>query len=155
MAKSFKQPVVKAEAAKPASEKDFLSFLEEEREEVTVSAPVSEEKGKPSEQAVTNSTDVTSVTDIVLKNEEGKATIAENQDADVRQTFIIGKHYLEQLKNYVHTRRIAGEYEYTQKQALQEALDKLFAGFDLVSRPAHIRQQEENRKQKIRRGKGA
>ncbi|AHJ95297.1 hypothetical protein Hsw_PB0007 (plasmid) [Hymenobacter swuensis DY53] len=47
---------------------------------------------------------------------------------------------------------MSGQYEYTQKQALHDALDKLFDGATIESRPAHIRQQEETRKQRIRRG---
>ncbi|GAB3309852.1 hypothetical protein [Hymenobacter tenuis] len=77
----------------------------------------------------------------------------EAAEVDVRQTFIINEHYLEKLKNYVHSRRATGEYNYTQKQALHEALDKLFAGVSVAERPDHIRKQEEQRKQKIRRGK--
>ncbi|MBX0293193.1 hypothetical protein K3G63_22300 [Hymenobacter sp. HSC-4F20] len=70
----------------------------------------------------------------------------------MRQTFIIGQQYLEQLKDYVHTRRVAGQYEYTQKQALHEALELLFASATIEARPAHIREQEESRRQRIRRG---
>ena len=48
--------------------------------------------------------------------------------AGVRQTFVLSRGHLEQLRDYVHARRVQGEYTYSQKQALQEALDLLFAG---------------------------
>ncbi|HLR01103.1 MAG TPA: hypothetical protein VK102_12100 [Sphingobacterium sp.] len=45
---------------------------------------------------------------------------------DTRQTFILSVKSLEKLKDFVHYRRLQGQTNYTQKQALQEALRLLF-----------------------------
>ena len=72
----------------------------------------------------------------------------------VRQTFVLGRGHLEQLRDYVHARRAQGDYTYSQKQALQEALDLLFAQ-DLPAppRPAKTREQEQQRRQRIQQGR--
>ncbi|WP_303312767.1 hypothetical protein [Hymenobacter sp. BT730] len=154
MAKSFKQLPAKPEAAKRISEKDILDFLEQDRSPVDLQT-VKEKAAQARERikvlnaralASREANDITSVTDVAT------VTNVPEEDIDVRQTFIIGQQYLEQLKDYVHTKRTKGQYEYTQKQALHEALDMLFKGAKIEPRPAHIRQQEESRKQKIRRG---
>ncbi|SNR96514.1 hypothetical protein [Hymenobacter mucosus] len=154
MAKSFKQLAAKPDGQKRTSEKDILDFLEEQDERPVPTAipqhPTTEQKfssaddlGKTKNTSVSSITDDTSVTN---------DTIVTDVESDVRQTFIIGQQYLDRLKDYVHTKRVAGQYEYTQKQALHDALDKLFEGATIEVRPAHIRQQEETRKQRIRRG---
>ncbi|WP_044018009.1 hypothetical protein [Hymenobacter sp. APR13] len=75
-------------------------------------------------------------------------------DSDVRQTFVLSRQYLEKLKNFVHTQRMGGQYDFTQKQALHEALDLLFANAEIEERPLQIRQKEEVRRQQIRKGRG-
>lgn len=77
----------------------------------------------------------------------------QEHDVDVRQTFVLGQEYLERLKNFVHTRRISGQYDFTQKQALHQALNLLFATAQIEERPLQIRQKEELRRQQIRKGK--
>lgn len=74
------------------------------------------------------------------------------QPEAVRQTFVLGRDYLEQLRDYVHARRSQGDYAYSQRQALQEALDLLFAGtLPVPPRPAQVRAQEQAQRQRIRR----
>lgn len=93
----------------------------------------------------------TSITDVT---QEHYATIVTDEhDVDARQTFVLGLRYLEGLKNYVHTQRMNGQYDFTQKQALHQALDLLFATAQIQERPLQIRQKEEVRRQQIRKGK--
>jgi len=74
----------------------------------------------------------------------------------VRQTFVLSRAHLEQLRDYVHARRAQGEYTYSQKQALQEALELLFAGTaPAPPRPAQAREQEQQRRQRIQQGRNA
>jgi predicted ribosome quality control (RQC) complex YloA/Tae2 family protein len=158
MAKSFKQLAAKPEAPKRTSEKDILDFLEQEqpaKAPTPAPTPAVDNTGNTSKPVRS-----TAVSNISNTTANAKADSAErigvtnvtSEDIDVRQTFIVGQHYLDRLKDYVHTKRMSGQYEYTQKQALHDALDKLFEGATIESRPAHIRQQEETRKQRIRRG---
>lgn len=51
-----------------------------------------------------------------------------------RQTFLISKPHLEKLKDLVHTKKLREDYNYTQKQAIEEALDLLFAGIDRIEK---------------------
>ncbi|MCB2411137.1 hypothetical protein [Hymenobacter lucidus] len=167
MAKSFKQLAAKLEAPKRTSEKDILDFLEQDH---PATNRVASSISNTSSSSNTNNTNIasnTNNTEAVDKqsnssntsNTKSLATVVDssvtdvtNEDIDVRQTFILGLQYLDRLKDYVHTKRTGGQYEYTQKQALHDALDRLFEGATIEARPAHIRQQEESRKQKIRRG---
>jgi len=140
MAKSFKQLTPKVELPKRNSEKDILDFLEQEK--------VSANDESMIMQSSTNTSNTSNIdADILAQNDS-----VTGEDVDVRQTFIIGQQYMNRLKDFVHTKRVNGQYEYTQKQALHEALDRLFEGATIEERPAHIRQQEETRKQRIRRG---
>lgn len=72
----------------------------------------------------------------------------------VCQTFVLSCGHLEQLRDYVHARRAQGDYTYSQKQALTEALDLLFAGAaPAPPRPAQTRAQEQERRQRIQLGR--
>ena len=153
MAKSFKQLAPTPTVQKRTSEKDIFDFLEEKpiatpsNQAQDNTSNTSNTKGKASgNKRSINSSAAKSVEDV------SSVTNVTNEEVDVRQTFIIGEQYLNRLKDFVHTKRVAGQYEYTQKQALHEALDRLFEGATIEERPAHIRQQEEARKQRIRRG---
>jgi len=73
--------------------------------------------------------------------------------SDIRQSFIIREDYLDQLKDYVHMRKVQGNIYYTQKQALHESLDLLFKDAKLEKRPEKLRQKEDLRRDKIRQGK--
>ena len=73
---------------------------------------------------------------------------------DVRQTFVLSQGHLEQLRDHVHARRIGGDYNYSQKQALQAALDLLFASTTPVSpRPEQVRELEQQRRERIHQGR--
>jgi hypothetical protein len=71
----------------------------------------------------------------------------------IRQTFMIGDSHLDTLKDLVYTKRKSGEFEYTQKDALHQALDLLFATTKIVKRPEQIRVKEKARSTKIREAK--
>lgn len=144
MAKSFKQlAAAKEEQPKRTSEKDIFDFLEEDRTPVPA--------GKATRNNTSNTAEA-SESKAALAAGPDQAEVLDDEERDLRQTFIIGQSYLERLKDYVHTKRVQGQYEYTQKQALHDALDMLFQGVDIKPRPEHIRKQEDARKQKIRRG---
>lgn len=72
----------------------------------------------------------------------------------VRQTFVVGATYLEQVRDYVHARRSRGEYQYSQRQVLEEALSLFFAGVPPVEpRPDYLREQEQVQRGRIRAGR--
>jgi hypothetical protein len=73
---------------------------------------------------------------------------------DIRQTFVIREDYLEKLKDFVHLKRVTEDSYYTQKEAMQEALDMLFESVDEIpGRPEKIKEREQERASRIRRGK--
>jgi hypothetical protein len=156
MAKSFKQLAPKAEPQKRTSEKDILDFLEQEKTPTEENKPSDPQTGRnignTKKIDVNDNISNTSNTAIAPGAQDNGVTGVIEEDIDVRQTFIIGQQYLNRLKDFVHTKRMSGQYEYTQKQALHDALDRLFEGAVIEERPTHIRQQEETRKQRIRRG---
>lgn len=80
----------------------------------------------------------------------------EEPPKDVRQTFVIREDYLEKLKDYVHMVRITEDSYYTQKDAMHEALDMLFetAG-EIQPRPAKLKEREQERARRIRRGRAS
>ena len=57
------------------------------------------------------------------------ARVVPTVGGDARQTFVLSQSHLEKLRDYVHARRAGGDYAYSQKQAMQEALDLLFAEY--------------------------
>jgi hypothetical protein len=73
---------------------------------------------------------------------------------DVRQTFVISRNHLEQLRDMVHARRTAGDYAYSQKQAMQEALDLLFATHGLAApRSTEAREREQQHRELAKKGR--
>lgn len=69
---------------------------------------------------------------------------------DARQTFVISRNHLERLRDYVHAHRAGGDYTYSQKQALQDALDLLFANnVPIMPRPEQVREREQQRREQI------
>ena len=86
--------------------------------------------------------------------ENGGAVMPATGGRDVRQTFVLSQGHLEQLRDHVHARRIGGDYNYSQKQALQAALDLLFASTTPVSpRPEQVRELEQQRRERIQQGR--
>ena len=59
-------------------------------------------------------------------NNRNTSNTSNTEQKDIRQTFVISAQALSKLKDYVHYRRLQGDTNYTQKQALQEALNQLF-----------------------------
>lgn len=73
---------------------------------------------------------------------------------DVRQTLILSKNHLEQLRDLVHARRTAGDYAYSQKQAVREALDLLFAVNGIAApRSDQARDRERQHRERISKGR--
>jgi hypothetical protein len=156
MAKTFKTTPAPAaaEPAKPISERDFFDLTDE---------PVAQPADKQ-EKKIEN-TGNTSNKKNLLNTSNSKNTsntsieIADSvvpEERDLRQTFVVSSGQLEQLRDYVHARRATGDYEYSQKQALQEALSLLFASVPQAPpRPSQTRELEQRRRERIRRGRGA
>ena len=156
MAKTFKTipAPAAAEPAKPISERDFFDLTDE---------PVAQPADKPVKEAEnTGNTDNKKRLVNTSNNKNTGNTIIEATDSlmpeerDLRQTFVVSSGQLEQLRDYVHARRVTGDYEYSQKQALQEALSLLFASVPQAPpRPSQTRELEQRRRERIRRGRGA
>lgn len=132
MAKSFKGLLNNNLDKIPESKKDILDLFQEE-------------------QSIQKEC-VTKVTPSIKSTYESDNSEEEILSKDIRQTFIIGEDYLEKLKDFVHTKRVTGIYLYTQKNALHDALDLLFKDTTLINRPDEIKQKEEKRANKIRKG---
>jgi hypothetical protein len=162
MAKTFKTipAPAAAEPAKPISERDFFD-LTDEPVATPASKPASKQEG--SEAGNTNNTDKTKkITKPVntsnsdnTSNTTSPVELLAAEERDLRQTFVVSSTQLEQLRDYVHARRAQGNYEYSQKQALQEALSMLFASVPQAPpRPSQTRELEQRRRDRIRRGRG-
>ena len=154
MAKTFKtsSAPAAAEPAKPISERDFFDLTDE---------PVAQPADKQ-EKENTGNTNNKKRTVNTGNSKNTSNTNAENADSvkseerDLRQTFVVSSGQLEQLRDYVHARRATGDYEYSQKQALQEALSLLFASVPQAPpRPSQTRELEQRRRERIRRGRAA
>ena len=156
MAKTFKTTPAPAaaEPVKPISERDFFDLTDEpvaqsadkQEKEIENTGNTSNKK-KP---VNTNNSKNTSNTTV----EAADSLLPEERD--LRQTFVVSSGQLEQLRDYVHARRATGDYEYSQKQALQEALSLLFASVPQAPpRPSQTRELEQRRRERIRRGRAA
>ena len=100
-----------------------------------------------------NTSDVVLPADLASRQQAVVTAPTSTQEA-VRQTFVLSRGHLEQLRDYVHARRAQGDYTYSQKQALQQALELLFAlDSPAPPRPAHTREQEQQHRQRIRQGR--
>jgi hypothetical protein len=148
MAKTFKTiPTPAAEPAKPISERDFFDLTDE---------PLSQQADKQGENKLGNTKKpVNSSNSGNTGNIISEAAIPQAvEERDLRQTFVVSSAQLEQLRDYVHARRAQGDYEYSQKQALQEALSLLFASVPQAPpRPSQTRELEQRRRERIRRGR--
>lgn len=89
----------------------------------------------------------------VVQQVSSDLPVEEEKPSVIRQTFIIGPEYLDRIKDLVYTKRKSGDFEYSQKDALHDALDLLFAKSNITQRPQEVRDKEERRNQKIRAGK--
>ncbi|MGI4736587.1 MAG: hypothetical protein ACRYG7_15535 [Janthinobacterium lividum] len=164
MAKTFKNLPRPGDSVppRPTSERDFFD-LSDERAPTKISPEQSEPARNTGNMGNTGNTDNISNTGNtkIAGARPGAGAIAAAEALDpgaapdgVRQTFVLSRGHLEQLRDYVHARRAQGEYTYSQKQALQEALDLLFAaGSPVAPRPAQTREQEQQRRQRIQRGR--
>jgi len=156
MAKTFKttpSPAA-AEPAKPISERDFFDLTDE---------PVAQPAAKTEKEKASSSNTRNIKNSVNTSNKNNTSNtpseIAEPlvpEERDLRQTFVVSSRQLEQLRDYVHARRAKGDYEYSQKQALQEALSLLFASVPQAPpRPSQTRELEQRRRERIRRGRAA
>ncbi|RZK31249.1 MAG: hypothetical protein EOO63_04650 [Hymenobacter sp.] len=153
MAKTFKttSAPAAAEPAKPISERDFFDLTDE-----PVVQPV-DKKEKNLGNTDNNKNIVNTSNSKNTSNTSAEdAGLLVPDERDLRQTFVVSSGQLEQLRDYVHARRVTGDYEYSQKQALQEALSLLFASVPQAPpRPSQTRELEQRRRERIRRGRGA
>jgi len=132
MAKSFKNNNSQLDSNLPDSKKDIIDFFEEDK--------------KLSNIGVTPK--VTPINSLIKK----PVLELDNETEEVRQTFIIGKKYLESIKDYVHYQRTKGNYEYSQRNVLEDALNLLFKVSDFTERPDSVKQKESERSRKIKQG---
>jgi len=156
MAKTFKTlPAPAAAPGKPISERDFFDLTDEPL------APPAGSEASPTESAkgpaaTSNAYQVSNTRNTSNTGNTNSEAAASQQleDRDLRQTFVVSSAQLEQLRDYVHARRTQGNYEYSQKQALQEALSLLFASVPPAPpRPSQTRELEQRRRERIRRGR--
>ena len=163
MAKTFKNLPNPSEvkASKPTSERDFFD-LSDDTSLVKKPATIQQRSGNIDNTINSNNTGNTNNTGNKKRNKEGAAAaVPESSDGNeamsspgVRQTFVLSPGHLERLRDYVHVRRVEGEYNYSQRQALQEALDLLFATVGSVPpRPDKVREQQLQHGQRIRQGR--
>ncbi len=79
-------------------------------------------------------------------------TPIQNEPVEVRQTFIVKSSHLEKLKDYVHYRRQQGHSFYTQKEALNDALEAFFElNSKIPVRPDFIKEAEQIRANRIKK----
>lgn len=163
MTKTFKNLPRPGEVAapKPTSERDFFD-LSDDREPVEKLAESLKTASSTGNTDNISNTDNSSNTSNIAKKvgvvpmPASVATTPSATPDGVRQTFVLSQGHLEQLRDYVHARRVQGDYAYSQRQALQEALDLLFAGAaPAPPRPARAREQEQQRRQRIQQGRQA
>jgi hypothetical protein len=156
MAKTFKTTPAPAapEPAKPISERDFFDLTDE---------PVAQPADKPEKESGNTGNTNNNKNEVNTSNSSNTSNINTKgagllipEERDLRQTFVVSSGQLEQLRDYVHARRATGDYEYSQKQALQEALSLLFASVPQAPpRPSQTRELEQRRRERIRRGRAA
>jgi hypothetical protein len=73
---------------------------------------------------------------------------------DIRTTLVMGEDYLEWMKDYVYSRKVKGDFRFTQKEALHEAIDLLKKKVGkLPPRPDSEREAENKFKQQIKKGR--
>lgn len=165
MAKTFKTipAPAAAEPTKPISERDFFDLTDE-----PAAIPAGKQEGSvPGNTDNTDNISKLGNTRTAKKsiNPDNNGNIGNTisltadspavEERDLRQTFVVSSTQLEQLRDYVHARRAQGNYEYSQKQALQEALSMLFASVPQAPpRPSQTRELEQRRRERIRRGRG-
>ena len=161
MAKTFKNlpRPVEPTAPKPLSERDFFDLTDEPTpaKKAVGKAEIAHNTRNISNSGNTSNTGNNSNINVSespgLESSTG-ITAATSEAEGVRQTFVLSRGHLEQLRDYVHARRAQGDYTYSQKQALQQALDLLFANAEPAApRPAQARELEQQRRQRIQRGR--
>lgn len=158
MAKTFKNLPRPGEpaASKPTSERDFFDLSDEPSpsKKATEKLQTARNIGNTDNTSNISNTSNTALPATPVSLPEPVAITLATAPDGVRQTFVLSRGHLEQLRDYVHARRTQGDYTYSQKQALQEALDLLFAR-DLPAppRPSQTREQEAQRRQRIQQGR--
>ena len=76
------------------------------------------------------------------------------EEGDARQTFVVRRHLLERVRDYVHARRAKGDYTYSQKQALEEAFTEFLAARETAQpRPSEAREREQQFQARVREGR--
>jgi hypothetical protein len=154
MAKTFRNLPRPGElsAPKPTSERDFFDLSDEP---ISIKKPAERPLAARNTGNIGNMDSIGNTGNIIeAASQVSMPPAAKTAPDGVRQTFVLSRDHLEQLRDYVHARRAQGEYTYSQKQALQEALELLFASTCPVPpRPAQAREQEQQRRQRIQQGR--
>lgn len=154
MAKTFKNLPRPGEVAapKPTSERDFFDLSDERAPSKNGPEPSESVRNTGNTDNISN-TGNTGIAAQMAGALNSPSVVAAASDG-VRQTFVVGRGHLEQLRDYVHARRSQGEYTYSQKQALQEALNLLFASSPPIpQRPEQTRRLEQQQQERIKRGR--
>ncbi len=69
----------------------------------------------------------------------------------VRKTFLVHPDKWDRLLDFIHTKKLTGEYRYSQEKALDQALDLLFGQVRRIrKRPQEVRDLETYRSEKIK-----
>ena len=158
MAKTFKNLPRPGEliAPKPTSERDFFDLSDVIEPMINPAESPKKARNTNNIGNSNNTSNTGNIEDISVAAiaPTGGLTSASNASEGVRQTFVLSRGHLEQLRDYIHARRAQGEYTYSQKQALQEALDLLFASSGpIAQRPEQTRQLEQQQQERIKRGR--
>jgi RNA polymerase-interacting CarD/CdnL/TRCF family regulator len=84
----------------------------------------------------TSKSDKDFFTQLEENNEDAKSDNSRNENRNkyTRQTFIISLDHAEKLRDFVHTKKLREDYNYTQKQALENALELLFNTVDKIEK---------------------
>ena len=69
------------------------------------------------------------------RKDNSKDKLKENKPERKRHTFLLKVTHLEKLKDYVYTKRIEGDTEFTQQDAIEEMFDNFFNSVKIKSRP--------------------
>ncbi|TPG59476.1 hypothetical protein [Hymenobacter nivis] len=157
MAKTFKNLPRPGEAAapKPTSERDFFDLSDERTPGKNGPDPSESGRNTSNTGNISNTGNAgnAGIAAQMAGALDSPFVVAAASDG-VRQTFVVGRGHLEQLRDYVHARRSQGEYTYSQKQALQEALNLLFASSPPIpQRPEQTRRLEQQQQERIKRGR--
>jgi len=149
--KSFRtrKPVITGDAlnAIEGQEEDVLTKEEEKKAPVKTETKTAAQPGKDE-----GSTPKVQKEEKVEKDSKPKKKRPEIEDnAILRKTFLINAKKFDKLMDFIYTKKVHGQFRYTQEVALEEALDLLFTTEKkILTRPEEERKLERERSKRIR-----